>query len=91
MDDSVRQKRLPRFTVPIEEQEEFESANLWKKVSAAIDSEDQIAATEEKFVLEEAQRAAAKKRKAENAEWVPKYFELVSWSINLFHFYDFRF
>ena len=37
----------------------------------------QEAATQEKFVLEEAQRAAAKERKASGAEWVPKYFAQV--------------
>merc|ERR1719376_733454 len=76
VDESVKLKRLPRFTVPLDQQEEFESANLWRKVSAAIDSEDQVAATEEKFVLEEAQRAEAKKRKADNTEWIPKSFQL---------------
>jgi hypothetical protein len=37
----------------------------------------QVAATEEKTALEEAQRAAAKERKMKCVEWVPKYFEQV--------------
>lgn len=37
----------------------------------------QQAATEEKSILEEAQRFAAKERKATGFEWVPKYFEWV--------------
>jgi hypothetical protein len=37
----------------------------------------QVAATEEKTALEEAQRAAAKERKMKCVEWIPKYFEQV--------------
>jgi hypothetical protein len=37
----------------------------------------QVAATEEKTALEEAQRAAAKERKMKCLEWIPKYFEQV--------------
>jgi hypothetical protein len=57
---------------------EFESANLWRKVSEAIEKDDQVAATEEKSCLEETQRNGAKERKAKGYEWVPKHFELVS-------------
>lgn len=74
----MRQSRLKRYTVPMEEQTEFESANLWRKVSEAIEKDDQHAATEEKSALEEAQRNGAKERKAKGYEWVPKYFELDS-------------
>ena len=44
----------------------------------------QEAATQEKFVLEEAQRAAAKERKATCTEWVPKFFAQVSIVSRLF-------
>jgi hypothetical protein len=71
----VRSQRLKRFTVPVDEQGEFESEHLWQHVSAAIARDDQVAATEEKTALEEAQRAAAKERKMKCLEWVPKYFE----------------
>ncbi|GFG28685.1 hypothetical protein Cfor_05970 [Coptotermes formosanus] len=71
----VRSQRLKRFTVPVDEQGEFESEHLWQHVSAAIARDDQVAATEEKTALEEAQRAAAKERKMKCVEWVPKYFE----------------
>jgi hypothetical protein len=74
----VRQQRLKRFTVPLEDQNEFESARLWRKVSEAIESDDQHEATKQKSVLEEAQRNAAKERKNKGFEWVPKYFELDS-------------
>ena len=78
VNDEVRSKRLPRYTVPLDDQEDFESVKLWRNVSAAIDQDDQHSATEEKFILEEAQRAAAKERKANEEVWVPQYFELVS-------------
>ena len=73
----VRQSRLRRFTVPIEHQGEFESVRLWQKVSKAIELDDQKMATDEKFVLEEAQRAGARERKALRVEWTPKHFLLV--------------
>ena len=42
VNESVRNNRLRRFTVPIEDQGEMESAKLWRKVGAAIDAEDQV-------------------------------------------------
>ena len=44
--------------------------------SKAIVDEDQIAATEEKTKLEEAQRAGHKERRETCTEWVTKHFEL---------------
>jgi len=78
VDDEVRSQRLPRYTVPMDEQEDFESVKLWRHVSDAIDKEDQHAATEQKSILEEAQRAGARERKANEQIWVPRYFELVN-------------
>ena len=80
MTPEVRQSRLRRFTVPLDEQGSFESVRLWQKVSRAIEEDDQTAATEEKTALEEAQRASAKERKAIGIEWIPNHFELVSLS-----------
>ena len=74
--DEVRAARLGRFLVPLEEQGNFESEKLWRKVSEAIAKDDQFAATEEKSALEEAQRAEARVRKASGVEHVPKYFEM---------------
>ena len=74
----VRQSRLKRYTVPMEDQGEFESVRLWQHVSKAIGKDDQTGATEEKSKLEEEQRAGARERKATGTEWVPKFFELVS-------------
>lgn len=71
----VKQQRLKRFTVQLESQNENESERLWQHVSAAIKRDDQIAATEEKTALEEAQRTAAKERKATCTDWVPANFQ----------------
>ncbi|XP_053317939.1 oxysterol-binding protein-related protein 8 isoform X1 [Spea bombifrons] len=71
----IRQRRLTRCTVLRDEQGEFESERLWQHVTRAINSKDQILATQEKFVLEEAQRKAAKERKATGDEWTCKLFE----------------
>ncbi|XP_071444520.1 oxysterol-binding protein-related protein 8 isoform X4 [Hetaerina americana] len=72
----IRAARLKRYTVPVENQGEFESERLWRHVSAAIYQDDQVAATEQKTILEEAQRHAARERLASNAQWVPRHFEL---------------
>ncbi|XP_037819008.1 oxysterol-binding protein-related protein 8 isoform X2 [Lucilia sericata] len=68
-------KRLLRYVVPLESQLPNESERLWNLVSAAIARDDQVGATEEKTVLEEQQRNAAKERKATFAEWEPAHFQ----------------
>jgi len=60
---------------PIEpELTEKESDKLWLKVGEAIRAGDQKAATEEKYVLEKAQRELHKELKEANREWVPAWF-----------------
>uniref|UniRef100_A0A673JAI9 Oxysterol-binding protein n=1 Tax=Sinocyclocheilus rhinocerous TaxID=307959 RepID=A0A673JAI9_9TELE len=71
----LRQSRLIRCTVPPEEQSEFESERLWQHVTRAINNKDQTEATNEKFILEEVQRKAARERKAKCEEWTPALFE----------------
>ncbi|KAL5283979.1 OSBPL8 family protein [Megaselia abdita] len=71
----TKQQRLKRFVVPIQSQAPTESERLWQLVSAAIKRDDQVGATEEKTILEEAQRNAAKERKATCTEWVPVHFQ----------------
>ncbi|XP_052440074.1 oxysterol-binding protein-related protein 8 isoform X3 [Carassius gibelio] len=71
----LRQRRLIRCTVPPEEQSEFESERLWQHVTRAINNKDQTEATNEKFILEEVQRKAARERKAKCEEWTPALFE----------------
>ncbi|CAL7946821.1 unnamed protein product [Xylocopa violacea] len=70
----VRKKRLKKYTVPMEHQGPWESEKLWHDVTQAINRDDQIAATEAKTQLEEAQRERAKERKLKGQEWVPKHF-----------------
>jgi hypothetical protein len=56
-------------------QEDFESKKLWLRVSEAVICSDQQMATQEKFLLEEEQRKAARERKLKMADWVPRLFE----------------
>ncbi|XP_011867065.1 PREDICTED: oxysterol-binding protein-related protein 8 isoform X2 [Vollenhovia emeryi] len=70
----VRKKRLRKFSVPMEHQGPWESEKLWLAVTHAINADDQVAATEAKTRLEEAQRERAKERKSLGQEWIPKYF-----------------
>lgn len=51
---------------------------LWQRVTRAINAKDQTEATQEKYVLEEAQRQAARERKTKNEEWTCRLFELDS-------------
>ncbi|XP_062526977.1 oxysterol-binding protein-related protein 8 isoform X1 [Bombyx mori] len=67
----LKEQRLPRYLVRLENQQDYESQRLWLKVSEAIQNDDQIAATEQKTVIEEAQRARARNLVA---PWVPRYF-----------------
>ncbi|OCT88935.1 oxysterol-binding protein-related protein 8 isoform X2 [Xenopus laevis] len=71
----IRHGRLIRCTVNQEEQGEFESERLWRLVTLAINNKDQTEATQEKFVLEDAQRKATKERKAKGEEWTCNLFE----------------
>jgi len=71
----VRASRLPRSTVPIDQQTEWESAFLWQHVGKAIIEEDQVGATEEKTKLEQAQRARLRDRESTDSTWETKLFE----------------
>ncbi|XP_075990053.1 oxysterol-binding protein-related protein 8 isoform X2 [Anticarsia gemmatalis] len=67
----LKEQRLPRFLMKIDHQLEYESQKLWLKVSEAIANDDQVAATEQKTIIEEAQRARARNLVA---PWVPRFF-----------------
>ncbi|KAL3841612.1 hypothetical protein ACJMK2_019727 [Sinanodonta woodiana] len=71
----VKARRLKRYTVPIEIQNDNESERLWKNLSDAIINGDMQKATQEKYVLEERQRQEAKERIIKMVQWVPKLFE----------------
>ncbi|XP_015037428.2 oxysterol-binding protein-related protein 8 isoform X3 [Drosophila pseudoobscura] len=90
VDADLRAKRLPRYLVPVEAQEPHESQRLWERVSESIAREDQVAATEEKTVLEEKQRAAAKERSSIEAPYVPNLFELDSYGQWIYKYADLR-
>lgn len=59
---------------PLEEQGEFESRRLWKKVTDALAARDHEVATDEKFKIENYQRELAKKRVQDGVEFYPKLF-----------------
>ncbi|XP_058718400.1 oxysterol-binding protein-related protein 8-like isoform X5 [Poecile atricapillus] len=71
----MKQRRLHRYTVKFEEQDDFESEKLWQQVTKAINNKDQTEATQEKYILEEAQRKSAKERKLKGEEWTCKLFD----------------
>lgn len=71
----IREQRLPRHLVEYNAQGEFESEKLWINVSDAIKVNDQEKATNEKFILEEAQRKGHRERRENGVEWIPKLFE----------------
>ncbi|KAM6159008.1 oxysterol-binding protein-related protein 5 isoform 2-T2 [Rhynchocyon petersi] len=72
----VRAQRLKRHTVPMAEQTELESERLWQHVTKAIGEGDQHKATQEKFILEEAQRRRALERQQTLTPWTPRLFYL---------------
>uniref|UniRef100_A0A8C4TMQ5 Oxysterol-binding protein n=1 Tax=Erpetoichthys calabaricus TaxID=27687 RepID=A0A8C4TMQ5_ERPCA len=69
----VRMQRLRRQVVQLGQQGEFESERLWQHVTSAIKEKDQLKATQEKYILEEAQRQAARERK--DQPWHPRLFQ----------------
>ncbi|MCJ8735807.1 hypothetical protein PDJAM_G00251690 [Pangasius djambal] len=70
----VRSQRLKRQVVQFDQQGPFESERLWQHVTSAINTKDQNKATQEKFVLEEAQRQEARQRG--DRPWNPHFFTL---------------
>uniref|UniRef100_A0AAR2KR37 Oxysterol-binding protein n=1 Tax=Pygocentrus nattereri TaxID=42514 RepID=A0AAR2KR37_PYGNA len=68
----VRKQRLRRQVVQLDQQGPFESERLWQHVTSAITTKDQNKATQEKFVLEEAQRQEARERG--DRPWRPHFF-----------------
>lgn len=56
----------------------FENLLFPSHISMKYSVSFQTAATEEKTILEEAQRSAANERKVKCEEWIPQYFAQVS-------------
>jgi len=69
-----RSKRLPRYTVKIDEQLPNESERLWIKVTNALIEDNQTVATDEKTILENSQREAARQRQLNNTTHAPRCF-----------------
>ncbi|KAJ2942462.1 hypothetical protein O0L34_g16067 [Tuta absoluta] len=67
----LKEQRMPRYLVKLENQHEYESQKLWLKVSEAIANEDQVVATEQKTIIEQAQRERCKNQVT---PWVPRFF-----------------
>ncbi|XP_041040791.1 oxysterol-binding protein-related protein 10-like isoform X1 [Carcharodon carcharias] len=59
---------------PIKKQGLFESRRLWELVTNALQAGNINAATENKHILEERQRAEERQRTATNTLWKPKFF-----------------
>ncbi|XP_020024391.2 oxysterol-binding protein-related protein 5 isoform X2 [Castor canadensis] len=74
--EEIRGQRLKRHTVLFEEQTELESERLWQHVTRAIREGDQHKATQEKSVLEEAQRQRTRERQQSLSPWKPQLFHL---------------
>ncbi|XP_017341249.1 oxysterol-binding protein-related protein 5 isoform X1 [Ictalurus punctatus] len=70
----IRSQRLKRRVVKFDQQGPFESERLWQHVTSAINAKDQNKATQEKFVLEEAQRQEARQRG--DRPWNPHLFTM---------------
>uniref|UniRef100_H0XB33 Oxysterol-binding protein n=1 Tax=Otolemur garnettii TaxID=30611 RepID=H0XB33_OTOGA len=75
-DGAARGQRLKRHTVLLEEQTELESERLWQHVTKAISEGDQHKATQEKFVLEEAQRQRTRELQQSVTSWKPQLFHV---------------
>jgi len=70
----IRKNAIPKCKPDKQEMKPFESERLWEKVTDAINKGDQQKATDEKAILEQAQREATKERQQTAEEWIPKLF-----------------
>ncbi|XP_017494228.1 PREDICTED: oxysterol-binding protein-related protein 9-like, partial [Rhagoletis zephyria] len=73
----VDTKTLPvmkKQVTPISEQEEFESRNMWKVVTAALKRQDVTEATAAKYAIEQRQRELAKEREEKSLKWQNRAF-----------------
>ena len=64
-----RKTLIPYKKPPLEDQLDTESVKMWAKVTQAIIDQDQHAATDEKYVLEQKQREDKIERDAAGTEW----------------------
>lgn len=77
--DSLQAVILPKLVAPEEKQEEYESRKLWSKLTAAILARNMSLATNEKNIVEDAERQKKREREAANGGHMPsshRFFEL---------------
>ncbi|GMM57414.1 oxysterol-binding protein related protein [Maudiozyma humilis] len=72
--DTNKNKPTKPKVRPLDEQGDYESRKLWKKVTDALAVRDHEVATDEKFKIENYQRELAKKRVEDGVEFYPKLF-----------------
>lgn len=72
--DTHKNKPTKPLVRPLDEQGDYESRKLWKKVTDALAVRNHEVATEEKFQIENYQRELAKKRVEDGVEFYPKLF-----------------
>lgn len=65
---------IPKSVRPLEEQDEQESRRLWDPVTQNLLGKNWGEATKQKQVIEQLQRDKAAKRKADEVEFVPRFF-----------------
>ncbi|CCH62022.1 hypothetical protein TBLA_0G00750 [Henningerozyma blattae CBS 6284] len=75
--DCSKHKPSKPLVRPLNEQGEYESRRLWRKVTDALAVSNHVVATDEKFKIEENQRNLAKKRLDDGVEFKPKLFRRV--------------
>ena len=61
-----------------ENQEEKESRRLWAGLTEGIMERNMDKATDEKFKVEDRERALRKEREAKNIQWVPRFFDVIN-------------
>jgi len=67
-------KPVQKIVPPMEQQLPNESRRFWQDVTSSILSKKYDQATNVKQEIEERQRAKAAERKANNAQWHPRFF-----------------
>lgn len=72
--DTNKATPLKPLVRSLQEQGDFESRKLWKKVTDALANRDHTTATDEKFAIEDHQRKHAKKRAETGTQLHPKLF-----------------
>lgn len=88
--DVKQMNPLPPKVRPLAEQGEYESRNLWKKVTDALGERNHTIATNEKFKVEDSQRELRQKRTVDGVEFHPKLFKQSSNSNDELEYYLYK-